>query len=143
MGLFDKVKFHVGDSVKFVISKIENWKPRNCKTEKDYENSLYKFLHEELDDFQITKQYAKGRIRADLVIGDRVIVELKYNLNTTGKYQRLIGQLAEYKDWDGRTILLLTGETDINLRKQIDIYLKKEGLSEDLLDEAKVTVFQK
>ena len=77
------------------------------------------------------------------MIGDRVIVELKYNLNTTGKYQRLIGQLAEYKDWDGRTILLLTGETDINLRKQIDMYLKKEGLSEDLLDEAKVTVFQK
>jgi len=143
MGLLDKVKFHVGDSVKFVISKIEKWRPRNCKSEKDYENSLYKFLHDELGDFQITKQYAKGRIRADLVIGEKVIVELKYNLNTTAKYQKLIGQLAEYKDWDGRTILLLTGETDINLRKQIGMYLKKEGLSEDLLDEAKVTVFQK
>ena len=79
------------------------------------------------------------------MIGDKVIVELKHNLDTTGKYQRLIGQISEYKEWDGRVIILLTGETDINLRKQLDSFIKKEGLGENYLvtEETKVTVFQK
>jgi hypothetical protein len=76
---------------------IGKWKPRSCKSEKDYENSLYEFLHKELGDTQITKQYARGRIRADIVISEKVIIELKTNLDSTGKYQRLIGQLAAYE----------------------------------------------
>jgi len=145
MGIFDKIKFHMGDSVGFVTKKMESWEPKKCKTEKDYEKSLYQFLHDELGDLQVTKQYAKGRIRADLMIGDKVIIELKHNLDTTGKYQRLIGQISEYKEWDGRVIILLTGETDMNLRKQLDAFIKKEGLGDSYLitEETKVTVFQK
>ncbi len=143
MKFIDKLKFHVGDSVKFVTTKLKEWKPRKCSTEKEYENSLYAFLHDQMGDLQVTKQYAKGRIRADLVIADKVIVELKNNLNTTAKYQRLIGQLNEYKDWDGRVIILLTGDTDRNLRKQLDAYIKNEDLAGDILDEAKVTIYQK
>lgn len=143
MKFTDKLRFHVWDSIKVVTDLINEWQPQNCKIEKDYEKSLYNFLHNKLEDIQITKQYAKSRIRADLMIGDKVIVELKYNLDTTAKYQRLIGQLSEYKEWDGRVIILLTGETDRNLRKQLDEYLKKEGLAEDILDEGIVTVFQK
>jgi hypothetical protein len=143
MKFIDKWKFHIGDSVKLVTTKIKEWKPRKCSTEKDYENSLYAFLHEEMGDLQVTKQYAKGRIRADLVVADKVIVELKNNLNTTAKYQRLIGQLNLYKQWDGRIIVLLTGDTDTNLRKQLDSYLKSEELAGDIFDDAKVTIYQK
>lgn len=145
MKILDKVKFYLWDSVGFVTKKIESWEPKKCKTEKDYEKSLYQYLHDELGDLQITKQYAKGRIRADLMIGDRVIVELKHNLDTTAKYQRLIGQISEYKEWDGRVIILLTGETDVNLRKQLDAFIKKEKLGDSYLltEETKVTVFQK
>lgn len=145
MNILDKVKFHLGDSVGFVTKKMESWNPKKCSTEKDYEKSLYQYLHDELGNLQITKQYAKGRIRADLMIGDKVIVELKHNLDTTAKYQRLIGQISEYKEWDGRVIILLTGKTDLNLRKQIDTFIKREGLGESLFitEETKVTVFQK
>jgi len=92
MGTMDKLKFWL-DDVGAVVQKIERWRPRKCATEKDYEKSLYEFLHKEMPDHQITKQSGRGRVRADLVIADRVAIELKHNLDTTAKYQRLIGQI--------------------------------------------------
>ena len=68
---------------------------------------------------------------------------MKNNLNNTAKLHTLIGQLNDYKDWGKRIIILLTGETDRNLRKQLDTYIKKEDLAGNILDEAKVTVYQK
>jgi len=142
MGLLAKLKFQVWDKPGGIVALLDKWKPRDCSNERDFEKSLYAFLHLELGDIQVTKQYAKGRIRADLVIGDTVIVELKHNLDSTAKYQRLVGQLMEYKEWKGQTVVLLTGKTDPNLRKKLDTYLKKEGLTEDILED-KVTVYQK
>ena len=142
MGLLDKLKLG-WDSVGFVVTHLKGWAPLDCKTEKDFENSLYAYLHAKLPDIQVTKQFAQGRLRADLNVGGKVIVELKNNLNTTAKYQRLIGQLAEYKEWDGRVVVLLTGATDPHLRKELQSFLRKEGLSEETLDGAKVTVFDK
>lgn len=148
MGVLDSLKFKMWDEVSAVVSLLDRWRPRNCKSEKDYENSLYKYLHAELGDIQITKQYAKGRIRADLVIGTKIIVELKYNLDTTAKYQRLIGQLVDYKEWEGSVVILLTGETDPNLRKQLNEYIEKQkGLLDytvvGILTADRVVVFDK
>jgi hypothetical protein len=126
-----------------ITSLIEEWKPVDCGTEKAYEKSLYVFFHEKLADIQVTKQYARGRIRADLVVGDKIIIELKHNLNTTGKYQRLIGQISEYKGWDGQILILLTGDTDPNLRKQFRDYLVKEDLTDDFLQSEKVILIEK
>lgn len=95
MGLLDKLKFQAWDSVDAIVSLLEKWEPEGCKTEKDFEKSLYTYLHTELGDVQITKQFAHGRIRADLAVGDKVIIELKNNLDSTAKYQRLVGQIAE------------------------------------------------
>ena len=97
MAFLEKLRFNLWDGKEMVERLVDEWKPRRCATEKDYEKSLYKFLHEKFEEIQITKQYARGRIRADIVVGDKIIVELKNNLNTTNKYQRLLGQLAQYK----------------------------------------------
>ncbi len=126
MGFLEKLNYFL-NAAGMVEDIIKDWKPGDCRTEKDYEKSLYTFLHKRLEDIQITKQYAKGRIHADLVVGDKIIIELKNNLDTTSKYQRLIGQLAEYKDWEGKVILVLAGETDPNLRKQLKKYVEKEA----------------
>jgi len=125
MGFLDELKFRAWDDLDTVTRLIKKWTPRRCKTEKDYEKSLYDYLHRELGQVQVTKQFAKGRIRADLVVGDRVIIELKHNLDNTGKYQRLIGQLEEYQDWDGRIVIVLTAKSDQHLRKQLASYVKE------------------
>ena len=127
MGLTDKLKWG-WDPVAALTALLDKWRPRKCETEKDYETSLYTFLHKELEDRQITKQSGKGRFHADLVIDDKFIIEIKHNLDTTAKYQRLKGQVMEYKEWTGKVILLLIGKADQNLRKDLASFLKKEGL---------------
>ena len=139
MGLIERLRFKFWDPLRMISSLIQEWKPIRCKTEKEYEKSLYSFLHKRLEDIQVTKQYAKGRIRADLVVGDQVIVELKNNFNTTAKYQKLIGQLAEYEEWGGQIIVVLTGDTDANLYKE----LMKSASEEDDEGEERIIVIQK
>ena len=125
MGLLDKLKFNLWDDADAIVGLISKWQPKKCATEKDYEKSLYDYLHKELGDVQITRQYARGRVRADLAAADKVIIELKTNLDTTSKLQRLIGQLNGYESWEGRVVILLTGKTDPNLRKELDRFIKK------------------
>ncbi len=143
MGILDKLKFHALDSVGAVAGIIEKWAPTGCKTEKQYENSLYLVLHAELGDVQVTKQYAKGRIHADLVVDDKVIIELKHNLDSTAKFQRLVGQVESYKEWNGRVIILLTGTTEPNLRKQLDRHVETLNEGWIFLSGGKVNIVQK
>jgi len=140
MGFLERLRFRFFDSGGMIASLIEQWHPRKCNTEKDYEKSLYRFLHNKLEDIQVTKQFARGRIRADLVVGDDVIVELKNNLKTTARYQRLIGQITVYKEWDGQIIIVLVGETDPNLYKEV---MKHAESYNDNLDVDKIIVIKK
>lgn len=140
MGFLDKLKFKMWDDVGAVVDVIAKWQPGKLKDEKAYEKSLYAYLHEVFGDTQITKQFAQGRLRADLKIGDTVIVEMKHNLDSTAKLQRLLGQLSLYDEWRGRVVVLLTGETEPNLLKELKRFIEKQGW--DDIDE-KVTVTQK
>jgi hypothetical protein len=126
MDIFDKIKFNF-DKVGYIANLIKKWKPVDCENEKDFEKSLYNFLHKKLPDTQITKQYAKGRIKADLAVEDKIIIELKNNLDSRNKFQRLLGQLLEYKSWEGMIIILLTGNSDINFVKEIKKFIEKEN----------------
>ena len=86
MGTFNKLKYS-WDSVSMVSTLISKWSPRKCVTEKDYEQSLLKFLNKEIPEIKVTPQYAIGRTKADLLIGDRVIVEIKKDLTSTAQYR--------------------------------------------------------
>ncbi len=126
-----KYKLH-----KKVVSLIKKWKPKGLNTEKEYENSLYKYLHENLQE-QITKQYSLGRTSADIVVGDKVLIEIKHNLHSTSQFQRLRGQLQDYMDkWKGTLVLLLCGDTEPNIKKDIESYVQKV-IKEDGLGESK------
>ncbi len=139
----DKLKFKLLDDVDAVVGVISRWTPDACANEKAYERSLYAYLHEVFDDMQITKQFAQGRIRADLMVGNKVIIELKHNLNTMAKLHGLIGQLTQYDDWHGRIVVLLTGETEPNLRKQLKQFIQKQGWEDDDWQYGKVTIAEK
>lgn len=127
MGQLEKLKFKFWDPSGTTEKLINNWKPKKHNSEKDYEKSLYNFLDQHLDSIQITKQYARGRSKVDLSVGEKVFIELKYNLNSNSKYQRLIGQLVEYRKWNSPFIIILTGETDSNLFKQLVEFIEKEN----------------
>jgi hypothetical protein len=124
MAFFDKVKFKLWDGADAVVGLINQWEPKNCKTEKDYEKSLVKFIRAELPDIEVTPQFSFGRTKADLVIGRKVIIEIKTNLSNTGSCQRLVGQLHDYSEWEGKVIVLLTGTTCPDLKMKINKAIK-------------------
>lgn len=140
MASFDKLRFNFWDPMEFAQQLINEWEPGDLKTEQQYEKSLYDFLQQRLDGIQITRQYARGRVRADIAIGDKVIVEIKNNLDSTSKYHRLVGQLNEYKDWNEKIIVVLCGRTDPNLLHQLRKHIEEicPGFSPLFVDEAVV-----
>lgn len=100
---------------------IESWRPRRCESEKEYENSLYDFLHDKLPSVQIARQSGLGRTRADLVVGKgEVIIELKNNFNTPSKLYTLIGQIEEYRRNRAHIFIVLVGESEKGILKQLE-----------------------
>src|SRR6266850_8064666 len=125
MGLSRTLSFH-WNPIGFVSNLVEKWDSSGCSSEKQCEESLYSFLHAQLPDMQIVQQYGRGRTHVDLMVGEKVMIELKYALSSTGEYQRLVGQLVDYKDWGKQFILVLAGETEPNLFKQLDKELQRQ-----------------
>jgi hypothetical protein len=118
---------HLFLTVGAVIQEIESWRPRCCNTEIEYRNSLFEKLE---DAFRIapTKEYGHGRIRADIAFERKLAIELKLDLNTMGKLQRLKGQLDDYaKAFDG-TIVVLVGDTERNLVEDLKKKAREYGI---------------
>ncbi|MDR3665476.1 MAG: hypothetical protein P4L35_01415 [Ignavibacteriaceae bacterium] len=113
------LKFKYWNPIGITKQLIGDWCPPECKTEKEYESSLYNFLHDSLPELIITAQYAYGRAVADIVIAEKVAIEIKKDLNKTSEFQRLIGQAHQFKYWPGSFFILLIGKTDSNLRDEL------------------------
>ena len=108
-----------------VRGAIKSWKPRGCKTEKDYERSLEAKLRKELKKRNIQTQYGSVRQKVDIVVDSKVAIEIKKDLNSTGDLQRTIGQLDQYLHaWEG-VFLVLCGETAPDLLKSLQQYARK------------------
>lgn len=126
----DKAKFEIKfalNTVSHVENLVKKWKPRDCETEKDYEKSLYNYLERVMQGKEITKQYGVGRSKVDLAVGKKVYIELKKDLKNTGQLQRLFGQLEIYsKDLDN-IIIIICGDIDKNLFKQLRDQVKAYG----------------
>jgi len=101
-----------------VIGEVESWRPRNCNTEIEYRNSLYNKLE---DAFPVppTKEYGHGRVKADIAFETKVGIELKMNLTSPAKLQRLKGQLDDYARTFGKTIVVLVGKHDRDLVRDL------------------------
>jgi hypothetical protein len=72
-----------------------------------------------------------------------VAVEMERNLDSTGKYQRLIGQLTDYEDWKGYVVVLLTGRNDPELVKRLRGFLEKQHDPITLMEENRFSLFIK
>ena len=132
---FENIKFG-WDAIGLVSRLIENWQPIQFSSEREAEDSLYEYLHNQFEHIQVTRQYGRGRATVDLVIGDRVMLELKHNFGTTSESQRLKGQLMEYKSWKMAIIVVLTGDTDMNLLKDLKTFVERELSGGTFFDDA-------
>jgi len=138
------LKINIWDDVSAIIDVVKKWKPRNCKTEKEYETSLYRKLKKYFPLLEIIPQYKYAGVYGNLVVGNKVLIEIKTDLESTAT---LLGQLMRYKKkWDGRILVLLTGNTNPGIVKELEEFVDREGLGPDLLPidwPGKVTIFKK
>ena len=122
-------------SARDVMKLIDAWHPRACKTEKDLERSLHKHLEKHLPDVDVQMQYASGRVKGDICVDHRVLIELKDSLKSTGQLQRLMGQLDLYaSQWKKEVIVVICGDSQRDLVKVVTAKvesLKTEGFFEE------------
>ena len=109
-----------------VCEAIDSWRPRECKTEKDYERSLVKKLRKELTKQEIVPQYGSGRMRVDIMVGEKVPIELKKDLTSTAAYQKTKGQLNEYLRVFNGIILVLCGDVSSDFFRDLERYAKQQ-----------------
>lgn len=142
MGL-EKLRFDFWDGADMIALLVDKWKPEGCKSEKQCEISLYEFLHDNLTDLQVTRQFASGRVRADIAVEGKVIIEIKNNLDTNSEYHRLVGQMSDYDDWAGAVFVVLCGVTDRNLLKELRKQLERRNNGYTLFPDEKFRLFEK
>jgi hypothetical protein len=116
----------------FVESLIEKWKPRAFNLiEKDQEQDLYNWLKQYLPGVPIITQYGIAKGKADIVIQDEFVIELKLAFSDdVAEFDRCIGQMERYRlkwvDADrGPVYLVIVGELDSEYRDMLHKALKR------------------
>ncbi|MCS3922034.1 hypothetical protein M2325_000719 [Methanococcus voltae PS] len=107
-----------------VFNEIKRWTPaKKYRSEKGYQEDLYKYLKRNLNSSRGGMFYSEtrnmsvrmeaGRNLCDIAVEQHVGIELKKDLNTKAKNDRLIGQVSRYLgDYREGVIIVLVGETN-------------------------------
>jgi hypothetical protein len=113
----------------WVVEDLEDRRRSSPKTEKGWERSLVDHMRLMLPDLNVIPQGGSGMKHGDIVVERkgmlgglvRDIVELKLGLSTTGNYQRLLGQIDEYRKESGSTVVVICGsDVDPKLIKSLE-----------------------
>lgn len=104
--------------LKAVIEVLVRWQPRGAESEADYQASLHRKLRRDLPGANPERERPIGaratgnRGRADLVVSDSVLIEMKKGL-TTSSAQRALGQIQMYLSaWNRGPVMLVLCEVD-------------------------------
>lgn len=120
---------------------IESWRPRGCITEKEFEASLLRKLKKELKGKKIQGQYGSGRQRVDIVVDDKVPIEVKKDIKNTSTLHRLIGQIDNYLNNWGGLIIVICGEITSDHQDYLEQYARnKSGLT--LLEDGLIVIIK-
>ena len=118
--------FDFMDPVESVCALIYEWKPTDTGSETKIEESLYAYLANKLKRQDVRRQFRHDRITADILINEKLAIEIKLNLTKTAEFRRLIGQLDCYANWGVSMIVLLVGEVQTDLMKRVEDRLQKD-----------------
>ena len=119
-----------------VVVDVTRWDPRRCRSEIQYQNSFLRHVRksgyrdqEIQEKLRISWGGDHGGNRTaipDLILRNRVLVELKADLTASGETDRAMGQMLRYLlAWKGKgpSILLICGDVSPELRFLIRLYI--------------------
>ena len=111
---------------------LQSWEPHATDlSEKDHEIRLTVYLRERLQDIPMITQYGIARGKADIVVEDKHLIELKqgFAADNPSEFQRCLGQLETYRQkWvdkeRGPVFLVVVGESDTEFRDILHTWFK-------------------
>ena len=104
-----------------LLKVLEEWRPPSLKTELDYRNALFEYLHEMLpEDARLEKEYRHHGTTSDLYLSwkgllggtTELFFELKRNLKKKVEFDRLVGQIEGLDPRRHHVIVVLIGQLD-------------------------------
>ena len=119
MATLEEMRFNLWDGFDMVVEAINSWKPRKCKTERDFESSLLRHLQKKFSSLKVVRQFAIGTARADIAVQDKILIELKNKLNSKSELDRLVGQMYEYRRLKKPFIIVICSKSRDDLAKQL------------------------
>ena len=114
-----------------LLRHLEKWVPRvDDLGETVHEADLFKFLMRCFPDVPMTAQYGIAKGRADIVIEDYHVLELKLGFTDVGEFDRCIGQLERYRQkWvskdRGAVYMIVIGESDPEFRSMLHHWIEE------------------
>ncbi|HIH72409.1 hypothetical protein GBV73_09605 [Thermococcus sp. 101 C5] len=103
-----------------IIDILYDFEPEVVRDEEDLEKQLYQYLRARLGS-QVQRQVSVGDQKVDIVIGDRIGIELKI-AESRSKLQRLVGQVLDYVDYFDEVIAVIL---DVGATVDLESYVKK------------------
>lgn len=106
---------------------LELWSPSSTSpVEAEHEEDLFRFLTMHLNGVEMVRQYGIAKNRADLVIEDKVAVELKmaFSEGSIAEFDRWVGQMERLRQkWvnksRGSVFTVIIGEMDSTFRHMV------------------------
>lgn len=111
---------------------LGDWKPRSLQlSEKEHEQDLQAWLQKCLPEVPIVAQYGIAKGKADLVIEDKHVIELKLAFadDCVAEFDRCIGQMERYlQKWvkkdQGPVYLVVVGKSNSEFRDMLHQAIK-------------------
>jgi hypothetical protein len=100
---------------------LDEWEPDHFETEDEYVEDLFDYLEAEMEetDFEIEMYPSTPEGKPDILIHDRLAIEVKVNLSKAER-DRLIGQTAAYsREWVTWIVLIDTAESRVGALERL------------------------
>jgi hypothetical protein len=116
-----------------VLSLIENWRPKKFQKEQKYKDDLSAYLNHELNRWEVPVPEANipvnrvvGKGLCDIVINQKIGIELRKDLATNKQVSTLCGELNNYKRAYEEVIIVLLGNSNPRTVEQVrnDVHIR-------------------
>lgn len=116
----ESILFKSWDPLGSVRGKIEDWSSSSIfDKESEVEQEVTAFLKEKFPRLVVRNQFRHDRVIADILVEEKVAIEIKLNLKSTNELNRLLGQIDHYYEWGVYLIVLLVGDCPDDFKSKI------------------------
>lgn len=142
MGFAVRRGFNPQDSAAAVRSILPEWKTGKNDTAVKRKESLFKLIKKRLPDYPLKKAAApaKGKPKADLLVAHDLAVLVETGLATKKRLAAVLARLETFRVWEGKVLVILTGEVDEELRSRIDDWANEMNNDREFVSEREIVV---